>query len=91
MTIHNLKTWQPYFSEVIRNIKRFDVRKDDRNFKVGDILILEEYDQESQKLTGMICKAVVIYKLPGGNFGIEKGYCVLGIRCFDSKVLQTLS
>jgi len=91
MSIHKLKTWQPYFSEVMSGIKRFEVRKDDRNFNVGDILILEEYDQELQELTGMVCKAIVIYKLPGGSFGIEKGYCVLGIRYFDSELEQSLS
>lgn len=80
MATHKLKTWQPYFSDVMSGIKRFEVRKDDRNFNIGDILLLEEYNQELQQLTGRQCSVVVMYKLSGGSFGIEKGYCVLGIE-----------
>ncbi len=46
MKMHELKTTQPYFDEVCRGAKRADLRKNDRDFKVGDQLLLKEYDPE---------------------------------------------
>jgi len=42
--IHQLKTIQPYFNEVVEKRKTFEIRKFDRDFNVGDILLLSEYD-----------------------------------------------
>lgn len=38
---HELKILPKYFSEVYSGNKTFEVRKNDRNFKVGDMLILK--------------------------------------------------
>ncbi len=46
MTIHYLKTVQPYYDSVVRGEKPFEVRKNDRNFQVGDIVCLKEYQTE---------------------------------------------
>jgi hypothetical protein len=42
-TVHKLKTWPPYFDEVLSGRKPFEWRIDDRDFKVGDTLLLQEY------------------------------------------------
>lgn len=36
--IHELKTLPEYFELVRKGIKNFEVRKNDRDFKVGDML-----------------------------------------------------
>ena len=36
MKVHNLKIKPQYFKDVVSGIKTFEVRKNDRNFKVGD-------------------------------------------------------
>lgn len=77
---HNLKTWVEYFSEVTRGIKTFEVRKNDRDFKRGDILNLHEYDHKSEKYTGVSASYKVTYILSGGSFGIETGTVVMGIE-----------
>lgn len=77
---HHLKTWPSFFVDVQRGIKTFEVRKDDREFSVGDILILQEFDPMSKKYTGFELSRSIIYKLNGGYFGIEAGYCILGIK-----------
>ena len=46
---HCLKKIQPYFADVENGTKTFEVRKNDRNFKNGDILFLQEYDEEYRK------------------------------------------
>lgn len=80
--IHQLKTWPEYFSAVLSGEKTFEVRKNDRDFEKGDILELHYYDPDNV-FCSRIAKAIlkeVSYVLPGGNFGIEEGYCVLGLK-----------
>lgn len=77
---HKLKTWKPYFNEVRKGNKTFEVRKNDRDFKNGDLLCLEEYIPEGDYYTGEQLWCKVTYILQGGNFGIEKGFVVLGIK-----------
>lgn len=76
---HELKTWPSYFNAVMNGIKTFEIRKFDRPFKVGDVLLLQEYNPSEGKYTGAVCTRQVTYILKGGQFGIEEGYCVLGL------------
>lgn len=41
MIEHKLKTWPVYFDAIERGEKPFDVRRDDRGFQKGDVLILQ--------------------------------------------------
>lgn len=40
---HTLKCWPEYFAPVKEGKKTFEIRKDDREFKVGDVLELKEF------------------------------------------------
>ena len=46
--IHELKILPKYFNDVVKGVKTFEIRKDDRNFKIGYILLLEEYDSNNE-------------------------------------------
>jgi len=74
--IHELKLQQPFFDDVYFNKKEFEVRKNDRNYKVGDRLKLIEFPSDKPKFVLKDIK----YILTGGQYGIEKGYVVLGLR-----------
>lgn len=75
---HELKILPKYFADIAFREKRFEIRKNDRDFKVGDILKLNEYDGE--KYTGHFIRRNVIYIHHGdGKYGLEEGYCVLGL------------
>ena len=50
--IHNLKTWPEYFKLMIEGKKTFELRKNDRDFQVGDRLDLLEYNPDTQEYTG---------------------------------------
>lgn len=67
-TIHKLKCWPTYFQQVADGTKRFEIRKNDRDFKVGDTLHLEEWDPKAESgegaYTGRFEIATITYILP---------------------------
>ncbi len=76
---HELKCWPGPFQAVVEGRKRFEYRKNDRGFEVGDILVLREWDPSSKDYTGRSVRARVTYALLGG-FGIPDGFAVLSIE-----------
>jgi ASC-1-like (ASCH) protein len=83
---HKLKTWPSYFEAVLHGGKTFEIRLNDRDFAVGDWLILEEWippvslDELSPKeYTGRKLKKLVTYVMQGGRFGLDQHWCVLGL------------
>lgn len=83
MKTHELKCWPPFWRDVVDGTKRFEIRKDDRSYDVGDVLVLNEFvrDPIGGRYTGASVRVRVVYLLSGG-FGLESGYVALGIeRC----------
>lgn len=74
---HELKTWPEYFNAIAKGEKTFEVRKNDRDFQVNDILVLQEYDPMTKKYTGVELTFRVGYILYG--MGVEGGYCVMAL------------
>lgn len=73
---HHLKTEVEYYQAVEHGLKNFELRKNDRNFQICDLLYLEE--TVSGTYTGRKLPPIEIkYILHGGKYGLEKGYCVL--------------
>jgi ASC-1-like (ASCH) protein len=79
---HTLKILPEYYRAVMDGRKTFEVRKNDRDFRVGDTLSLEQYDPELDRTFGVPLHLKVTYVLKGGQFGIEEGYCVMGVALF---------
>lgn len=75
---HELKIYPQYFDAVISGKKTFEVRKNDRKFHVGDVLVLKEWD--NIKYSGREVKAKVIYLIDDKFIGIQPGYVVMGIE-----------
>lgn len=75
--IHELKTLPKYFEAVISGEKMFEVRKDDRPFKKGDLLALNEY--YNKMYTGRSCIVYIDYLLRDTEY-VKKNYVILGIK-----------
>ena len=74
---HELKIWPACFAAVQAGTKPFDVRENDRNFQIGDLLVLREFEPETEQYTGPALTRWVSYVLHGG-FGLQPNWCVLG-------------
>lgn len=79
MTVHELKTINPYFNDVDLGSKTFEVRKNDRHFKVADIMILKEYYPMGDYYTGKEIKCFITYVLDNPEY-CKEGYVVLGFK-----------
>jgi hypothetical protein len=50
---HDLKCWPIYFQMVADLMKQFEIREvRDREFGAGDVLLLREWNPETEKYTG---------------------------------------
>ena len=66
-----------YYEDVKSGKKSFELRKNDRGYKQGDILKMLEYAEGAW--TGRQIIAEVTYLLE--NYaGIEEGYCIMAIK-----------
>jgi len=74
---HDLKTVTPYFGLMQEGVKDFEIRFDDRDFLVDDILNLQEYKYD--ELTGECVKKRIKYVLRRFK-GLQAGYVVLGLE-----------
>lgn len=79
--VHELKIVPEYFRAVKEGKKNFEIRKNDRNFKVGEYIDLREYSGDKGYTGNRLCLKIV-YMIESDWFpqGLKDGYCVLGIE-----------
>lgn len=80
MKSHQLKTWPQYFAALCDGSKTFEARLNDRDFAVGDELVLREWDPVTEKFSGAFLEMRVTYILRGPAFGVADGFCVMAVR-----------
>lgn len=79
--VHALKIYPEYFEAVKSGKKPFEVRKNDRDFKVGDILALNEFDPlegAEGKYTGWTLFKRISYILDDEAY-CKAGFVIIGI------------
>jgi hypothetical protein len=77
--VHELKTWPDMFGETWRERKKFEARKNDRNFETGDILKLQEYIPQTKEYTGreILAKVHEVYtNIPD----MPEDHCIMQIK-----------
>ncbi|WP_297512682.1 ASCH/PUA domain-containing protein [uncultured Caulobacter sp.] len=79
MNRHELKTWPKYFAAVRSGQKRFEIRRNDRDFAVGDILVLREFDPASDTYTGQSEERQITFLLSEEDYGgVIHGFVAIG-------------
>ena len=74
---HNLKCITHFFVQAWSGNKPWEIRKDDREFSIGDIVTLWEVDYEKREYTERCFNNIVTYKYEGVENGLQEGYCIL--------------
>lgn len=76
MTItHSLKILPQYFAAVVEGRKTFEIRKNDRGFHEGDLVVLREWT--GKKFTGQAVSKQITYIT---DFEQKPGFVVMGIK-----------
>lgn len=77
---HELKTWESYFYALADCSKNFEIRRDDRGFRVGDTLWLRETEYGSGAYTGREARRTVTYILRREeDLGLVDGFAILSL------------
>lgn len=72
--VHEIKLGSEFFEDSVSNVKGFEIRKNDRDYRVGDILEMMEYKNGAE--TGRTVTKLVTYILEDYT-GLEDGYCIM--------------
>lgn len=75
--IHAVKQKPGYFEDVLCGRKTFEVRQNDRDYREGDLLALNEYDENGY--TGRCCLAKIDYILDDEKY-CREGYVIMSIK-----------
>jgi len=80
--VHKVKCWPEHFQSVRRGEKKSELRFNDRNYKVGDGVILEEWCQFTKEYTGEKEFVIITHVLNwnDGDFGLRDGYCMFSFK-----------
>ena len=85
---HIKKIQEKYFFDILLNNKRFEIRKNDCNYKIGDRvkLVLYKGDEKVGQDNYIVVKITYILKdIP--QYGLDKDYCIFGFRICE-KVIE---
>lgn len=87
MRTHELKTDPEVFQAVQDRLKTYEIRKNDRGFAVGDLLVLRETLHTGRDMargsplvyTGRVVQAAVTHILTGPIYGLPAGWSILSL------------
>lgn len=82
---HFVKSWAHFFDAIAVGEKKHDLRKNDRDYKVGDVLRLQRYDNINGRYTGAELEQKVTY-ITNNQFPcafssavLPNDYCILSL------------
>jgi hypothetical protein len=101
MTEYELKAWNPCFSDVWDDRKLFEIRWNNMDYKIGDILKLMEYDPEEEQFLGRYVRCEVIYIMKNPSFvkkasvTVKKDFVIMSIKIlkkgFNSEKIEKIN
>ena len=79
VAMHALKIQSMYFIAVCAGSKSYELRKDDRDFKVGDVLCLMEWEN-GVYTKRMVYREIISILRDCEKYGLMPGYVILGLK-----------
>ncbi len=82
MAVHKLKIESENFKAINSGNKTFELTLNDKDYQDGDILLLQEWNEDTV-FTRKEITVVVTYLLKGRVFGLESGYLIMSFQRID--------
>lgn len=87
----SLKIYPEYFEEVSEGNKRAELRKNDRDFKVGEFYDLKEWNPKRGRYTGRKVEIRITHILQGFE-GLKEGWCIFSFEvCKEKPLFESVS
>lgn len=80
MKIHELKILSEYFNPVLQHKKNFEIRFNDRNFRIGDYIKLKEYNPKTNTYSGRTISGKITYIT---DYNQKSGYVVFSFELIN--------
>jgi hypothetical protein len=84
--VHKVKSWAHFYDAIDSGAKTHELRHDDRNYQVGDTLLLQRFDNIEGEYTGQEREVLITYitnrNKPCAFSGsvLQRDYCILSIK-----------
>lgn len=94
MKLHELKILHKYLIDVTIGKKTFELRKNDRDYQVGDLIHFIDIREDYTKTNKCGCEPFIdentLYRITYvlkdvEKYGLDKDYCILAIKKLDIK------
>lgn len=86
MKIHQLKIQHKYLVDIALGLKRFELRKNDRDYSIGDLIQFKDLKDTAHPLDAQVyidkeALYFITYVLKDvPQYGLDADYCILGIE-----------
>lgn len=81
--VHDLKCNAESFALIVKGRKHVELRKNDRDYAVGDVLLLREYDAAGDEYSGRHLLARVTHIVRDfEGYGLQEGHVAMSIYRF---------
>lgn len=77
--IHIVKSWPVNYEAVEKGRKKAEIRLLDRDYSVGDYIVLRKFDPASNLYSGDWIGCLITHIDSDARYGIQQGYGVLSI------------
>jgi Domain of unknown function (DUF3850) len=90
--IHHLKSWPDFFQPIKLGRRTHELRRNDRHFIVGDVLVLHEFDPKANCYTGEQCQVEITsmtsFAQPCAVSGeaLNPDFCILSIHLMNPEI-----
>lgn len=79
MATHYLKCWEMYFDPIAEGRKTFEIRKNDRDYQTGDVLVLRCCENEPPHVLTNPERVLAFRVSYVTSFGMMKGWVCMGL------------
>lgn len=83
MIMHELKIRPYFFEEILAGSKAFEIRKNDRDYKINDLVLLREFDKQQFTKRMLLVKITSLYNdalILNNERPINKDWCIWGFK-----------